>query len=373
MEMRFFDHNATTPLAPEAKQAWNDAVDDLWLNPSSPYRAAARVHAHLQEARERLAGLFSVAPDRVVFNSGASEGNNAVFAHWAATLPGEAKVGVSPTEHPSVMEAAKHYFGARVVWLELEAHGAVAFDKIPWDQIAALSVMAANNETGLLNPWQKIAVAARDRGIVFHCDASQWIGKMPLDGLRACDFVTGCAHKFGGPRGVGFWLLPEGSGLSSLEGGAQESGHRAGTEDLASILSMIAALEQASVGLATGRDAFEQALSGFEIVGQQAERLWNTSLLIAPEFANVRWIRGLEKRGFLVSSGAACATGKEGPSQVLAAMGLSAESMRRVLRISSGSTTEIQHWMLLADALQAVAAELSAEAAKTNSSVISID
>lgn len=373
METRFFDHNATTPLAPAAKQAWNAAVDELWLNPSSPYRAAARVHAHLQEARERLAALFGVAPERVAFNSGATEGNNAVFEYWAATLPAEAKVGVSPTEHPSVIEAAKQTFGNSVVWLELNLHGAVEASTIPWDRIAALSVMAANNETGLLNPWQEIAKQARARGKQYHCDASQWIGKMPLEGLGACDFVTGCAHKFGGPRGVGFWLLPDGSGLRSLQGGAQESGHRAGTEDLAGILAMLAALEQAEPGLATGRDNFEGELSDFTIVGQQAERLWNTSLIIAPWFPSVRWIRGLEKRGFLVASGAACATGKAGPSPVLGAMGIGAESMRRALRMSSGASTRVQDWMLLADAIREVASELASDAADSNSNVISID
>ena len=220
MERHYFDYNATTPLAAEARQAWITAVDDLWLNPSSPYRAAARVHAHLQEARERLACLFAVAPERVVFNSGATEGNHAVFAHWAAILPAGAKVGVSPTEHPSVVEAARRWFGERVVWLELDARGVVDPGQIPWREVAALSVMAANNETGVLNPWQQIHVTAAAHGLLYHCDACQWIGKLPLDGLGACDTVTGCAHKFGGPRGVGFWLLPAGSSLQSLAGGA---------------------------------------------------------------------------------------------------------------------------------------------------------
>ena len=106
----YFDYNATTPLCSEAKAAWLAAQDELWLNPSSPYRAAARVQVHLEAARLELAEFFETVPERVVFNSGATEGNNTVFAYWKAVLPGDARIGLSPTEHPSVLEAAKRYF-----------------------------------------------------------------------------------------------------------------------------------------------------------------------------------------------------------------------------------------------------------------------
>ena len=381
MECCFFDYNATSPLRPEARAAWLAATDDLWLNPSSPYRAAARVHAHLAAARVRFADLFEVAAERVVFNSGATEANNAVFAHWAATLPADARVAVSPTEHPSVVEAAKRFFGERVDWLALDVNGAVDVaalqDLLSHGGVHAVSVMAANNETGILNDWSAIAVACRSQRVQTHCDASQWIGKLPLQGLGACDFVTGCAHKFGGPRGVGFTLLPKaGADFRSLVGGAQESGHRAGTEDVAGVLTMLAALEAAEVGSAEGRDVFlrelSQALPSVEVIGLEAERLWNTALLILPEFASVRWIRALEKRGFLVSAGAACSTGEQGPSPVLAAMGLEADAMRRVLRVSAGWPTTVANWQALAAAIVDCYAALRAEADDSGSSVISI-
>ncbi len=379
MECCFFDYNATSPLRPEARAAWLAAADDLWLNPSSPYRAAARVHAHLDEARARVADLFEVTPVRVVFNSGATEGNNAVFAHWAATLPTDARVAVSPTEHPSVIEAAKRFFGERVVWLALDVNGAVDVAAVPemLGQVAAVSVMAANNETGILNDWQGIADACRSQGVQTHCDASQWIGKLPLQGLGACDFVTGCAHKFGGPRGVGLSLLPEGNAnFTSLVGGAQEAGHRAGTEDVAGVLAMVAALEVAEPGVADGRDAFLaglcQALPSVEVLGLEVERMWNTALLILPEFASVRWIRALEKRGFWVSAGSACSTGKDGPSPVLVAMGLEAGVMRRVLRVSSGWATSTADWQALAVAIVESYAVLRSEAGDSPSTVISI-
>ncbi|MGB0343824.1 MAG: cysteine desulfurase family protein [Coraliomargarita sp.] len=362
----YFDHNATTPLRPEAKSAWLAAQEDLWLNPSSPYRAAARVHAHLDAARERLAALFCTAPERVVFNSGATEGNNAVFAHWGASLPEDVQVGVAPTEHPSVLEAARHFLDGRVIPLPLDESGAVDAARIDYTSIGALSVMAANNETGLLNPWREIGAAARAAGIPFHCDASQWIGKLPLDGLAGCGFVTGCAHKFCGPRGAGFLLVPESTGgFCSLAGGAQEDGRRAGTEDVPGILAMLAALEAADKegpGSGEGRDGFEAELKDLcGVVGQGAARLWNTSLLLLPEFASERWVRLLEKRGFLVSTGAACAAGKAGPSHVLEALGLETGALRRALRVSSGRETSLEDWQRLAGAVRAVHSELQSD------------
>ena len=381
MKTCYFDYNATAPLRPEAKAAWLSATEDLWLNPSSPYRAAARVHAHLAEVRSVVAGLFAVAAERVVFNSGATEANNAIFAHWAATLPANTRIGVSPTEHSSVLAAAQHFFGERVIWLALDGNGAVDVAALQHvlneRQLAAVSVMAANNETGILNDWAAIATACRAQGVPYHCDASQWIGKLPLDGLQTCDFLTGAAHKFGGPKGVGLCLLPaENSGFMSLTGGAQEFGHRAGTEDVAGILAMVAALQAVERGSAQGRDAFlvelGQVLPAVEVVGLAAQRLCNTALLIMPEFASVRWIRALEKRGFLVSAGSACSTGKQGPSPVLAAMGVPADAMQRVLRVSSGWATSVADWLALAAAMAECRSMLSSEADGSTSTVISI-
>ncbi|MEM8867574.1 MAG: aminotransferase class V-fold PLP-dependent enzyme, partial [Verrucomicrobiota bacterium] len=190
MNCRFFDHNATTPLSGAAREAWLEAVEGAWLNPSSPNRAAAAVKVKVEAAREALAARFDVAAERVVFNSGATEGNNTVFAYWARVFPAEAKVAVSPTEHPSVIEAAKFHFDGRLIWLALDAVGAVdvaALDRLLESEqgIAAVSVMAANNETGILNDWQAIAACCRQRHLAYHCDASQWVGKLPLEGFAA--------------------------------------------------------------------------------------------------------------------------------------------------------------------------------------------
>jgi cysteine desulfurase len=358
------------------------ASERHWLNASSPYRAGAAVHVRLEAARERLAGWFGLDPQRVVFNSGATEGNNSVFAHWAETLAGDAQVAVSATEHPSVIEAAKKYFPDRIQWLTPNAAGAVEVAAIDWSGIAALSVMAANNETGALNPWVALARLSREAEVSFHCDASQWIGKLPLDGFAGCDFVTGCAHKFGGPKGVGFLVVPDLGGQSaSLVGGAQEQGRRAGTEDLPGILAMVAALEvcegkRASVS-SGARERFVRRLQE-SLPGVTAtlipggEVLWNTVSVIMPRFKSSRWIRALEKRSFLVSAGSACSSGKAGPSHVLAAMGLEPEVADRVLRISAGWETREADWEALLDALLASYEELQAETAASTAQVISI-
>lgn len=382
MDTKYFDYNATTPLRTEAKEVLLKALDNHWLNPSSPYRAAASVHAHLQAAREKIADLFEVHPERVVFNSGATEGNNAVFANWRMALPKDARVAISPTEHPSVLEAAEHYFGDRVEWLRLDSNGAVdpgllndLLNNHP--QVRAVSIMAANNETGILNEWSEIAEICTKKGIQYHCDASQWIGKLPLNNLNRCDYVTGCGHKFGGPRGVGFIILPkEKTAFHSLFGGAQEFGNRAGTEDVASIIAMVTALEASVMQTCEDRDVFITELShrlpAIELVGASANRLWNTVMLILPDFENTRWIRALEKRGFLVSSGSACATGKEGPSPVLAAIGISADKMRRALRISSGWSTSRDDWQALAHAIEESYTAMLDESKGSIAKVISI-
>ena len=382
MELRYFDHNATTPLCEAAKAAWISASEAHWYNPSSPYRSAAAVKVRYEAARESLARHFGVSPERVIFTSGATESNNAVIRHWARSLSSDACVGINPTEHPSVINAAKALFGSRVVWLPLSKSGLVDMDAlfghIESGTLAAVSVMAANNETGVIQPWQAIADLCAKAQIPYHCDAAQWVGKLPVQGLSACTYVTACAHKFGGPKGVGFMLLPEGAvDFRLLEGGEQEVAHRAGTEDVASVLAMSAALEHSNSGNVEARDVFiEQivkAIPGVALIGAGTDRLWNTVSMSMPRHQSVRWIRALEKAGFLLSSGSACSTGKTGVSEVLLTMGIDPAVAGRVLRISAGVETTAEDWKALSDALLVTYKLLNEEADSMKSQVVSID
>jgi cysteine desulfurase len=373
--MPYFDHNATTPLSPRAREAWLRAADEAWQNPSSPYRDAARVRARLEQAREQLALLVGCPADRVVFNSGATEGANAIFAHWVHALSPDRPVAINPTEHPCVLEAARHFFPPeRLVWLEINGSGVVKLESLgallTSNPVGAVSVMAANNETGVRQPWQEIAALCRRHRVAYHCDAAQWVGKLPAAGLGGVGWMTATAHKFGGPKGAGFLVLPEqAEGFHSQRGGEQEHGHRGGTENYPAIAAMVAALTEAETAkglLETERlhwrDAFiaqgRAALPDMRVVGVGGERLWNTVALLLPHGENHRWVTKLDRRGFQVSTGSACATGKEGPSHVLAAMGFAPPEAGRVIRISAGWETAEDDWRRLAAALAEVAAEL---------------
>jgi len=234
-------------------------------------------------------------------------------------------------------------------------------------------VMAANNETGVVQPWRRIRDLCREAGTAFHCDAVQWFGKCPPADWSGCAGVTLSGHKFGGPRGTGCLILdPQWQGIHLQSGGAQELDSRAGTENLPAIVAMVAALEQRQEHLAKTadpgpRDRFEARLQSawpgqVQIHGAGAERLWNTCLVALPRFRSERWIAQLDRLGFEVSSGSACSTAREGPSPVLAAMGVEPEAMRRTIRVSAGWETTGADWQALLEALLEARERLAGEA-----------
>jgi cysteine desulfurase len=350
---RYFDYNATTPLLPEAREAWLRASERHWHNPSSLYRDAGIASQMLEAARERLAELIGVEAERIVFTSGATEANNMLFAAFQGQT-----TAISTIEHPSVREAARHW--TRVS--EFDAHSAMPADA------ALVSVMAANNESGELLPWQEVAERCRERGIPFHTDATQWLGKLAAD-FSVYDYVTGSAHKFGGPKGAGFLVLrDENEHVRLLYGGPQENGRRAGTENYPAIEAMVTALETITARMtacnASGRDAFEQAMQasfeGLRIISAELPRLWNTSLMVMPRHENLKWLTRLSRRGFSISTGSACSSGKEGSSVVVTALGASPEELRRVVRLSGGWETTKEEWLELASAFAEVGGELDA-------------
>jgi cysteine desulfurase len=363
----YFDHNATTPLHPAAREAWLRASEKHWHNPSSLYREAGFASQALESARERLGDLFGAEAGRIVFTSGATESNNTLFAGLARCLPPDACVAISAIEHPCVREAARTWLGrARVVEIPVDAEGVVRPDVLKRllleKQPALVSVMAANNESGVLQPWPELLQLCREHGARFHSDAAQWIGKLDASTLGTCDYLTGSAHKFGGPKGIGFLVLAdEAESFPLLLGGPQENSRRAGTENYPGIEAMVTALETLTPRLAEVaqiqaalRDAFigrmKQAYPSLRIISESAPRLWNTVLMVMPEHSNLKWLTRMSRAGFAISTGSACSSGKEGSSVVVQALGTDWEELKRVVRVSGGWETTAQDWTALAEA-----------------------
>jgi cysteine desulfurase len=370
----YFDHNATTPLLPEAREAWLEASAKHWQNASGLHREGAAVKRKLEEARERLAEILGGEAERIVFTSGATEANNALLHSLALRLPPALKVLSSQMEHPSVREPLRAHFGARVTTARTLPDCVVDEEdlerQLDEGGIGLVTMIAASNETGTLQPWQRVNKLCADRGVAFHTDATQWIGKMPSSELGQCAYVTGSAHKFGGPKGVGFLLLSsEGEALRYMLGGPQEEGRRAGTENYPAVAAMIAALEAVTRNMERAAadqeawkkeflDGLAQQLPGTRALGAERPCLWNTVMLVMPSHDQRKWLARLSQRGFQVSTGAACSSRSGGASTLLHSIGMSGEEMQRVLRISSGWETTREDWHALRAAVLEVAGEL---------------
>jgi cysteine desulfurase len=360
----YFDHNATSPLCPAAREAWQDACERYPGNPSSPHRLGSRSDAALTEARQIVAEFLGCSPLDIIWTSGATEANNALVQHCAA----EGELWISAIEHPSLLLPARKHLGPNLGLLRVTPDGTLDLEHfaqlLKQRKPALVALMAANNETGALQPWKGALEICREHSIPVACDASQWIGKLDSAELGQCDFLTGCAHKFGGPVGVGFMKVPS-HFRPFILGGGQEDGRRAGTENLPAILAMVAAWKFRNQQLSLGdismrqrwRDNFLnslcQKIPGIEVVGKNCERLWNTAAVLMASLADCRrrWVVQLDKRGFAVSTGSACASGKEKPSHVLTAMRYDRESSDRMLRFSSSWETSENDWQTLAQAV----------------------
>jgi cysteine desulfurase len=311
-------------------------------NPSSIHGPGRRARALIERARRRLAEAVAVAPDRVVFTSGGTEANH------LALLGIGGRGLVSAVEHASVLDAVPD-----AVRVPVDQDGRIDLaglsDLLGRHDPTLVSVMLANNETGVVQPVREAAELVHRHGALLHCDAIQALGKLPLTmaGLGA-DLLTLSAHKFGGPSGVGAVVLREGLELRSLQrGGSQEHRLRAGTENLPGIVGLAAALEHTTdwAQIRRWRDRLEaDARSGHpqaDVVAAAVERLPNVTCLLTPGLAAETQLMALDLAGIAVSSGAACSSGKVGPSHVLAAMGLAPDLARCAIRISLGwsSTT----------------------------------
>jgi cysteine desulfurase len=343
----YLDYNATAPVRPAAAAAVAAALEAAG-NASSVHAPGRAARRRIEDARERVAALVGAAPANVVFTSGGTEANALALTGSDAT-----RLLVSAVEHDSVLRNAP---GATPI--PVDRNGVVdlaALDRLlaePRGETCLVSLMLANNETGVIQPVAEAAAIARAHGARMHCDAVQAAGKIAVDiAVLGVDMLTLSAHKIGGPQGVGALVLRDGMTLAPLlKGGGQERGRRAGTENLPGIAGFGAAAAAALADLAAGapariaalRDGLEAALAapaaiqGAVIHGAGAARLPNTSCIGLPGRSAETQVMALDLAGVAVSSGAACSSGKVRASHVLGAMGLSAADAGCAIRVSFG-------------------------------------
>ncbi len=344
----YLDHNATTTVRPAAAEAVAAALS-LTGNASSVHGFGRAVRRTVEDAREAVAALVGAAPADVVFTSGGTEANN-----LALRGSGRERILVSTVEHESVLMA-----GAGAALIPVDSDGVVDLDAL--DSLLAgegtpalVSVMLANNETGVVQPVAGIAGVARRFGALVHCDAVQAAGKIPVDmGALGVDMLSLSAHKIGGPAGVGALVVADSVPLSPIVfGGGQERGRRMGTENFSGIAGFGAAAREARKGvdgfaeLGRLRDGLERRILDISpetrIFGAGAERLPNTSCLTMPGMASETQVMALDLAGVAVSAGSACSSGKVQASHVLAAMNADAAQAASAIRASLGWNSTAQ-------------------------------
>jgi cysteine desulfurase len=374
-ERVYLDWNATTPLRPEARQAMA-AAWDLTGNPSSVHTEGRQARRLVEDARVAVAAGVAARPQDVVFSSGGTEANAMALASGLRRGSGEPvqRLLVSAVEHASVLSGGR-YAAEAVGTVRVDGTGVVDLDHLRGlladGPPALVSVMTANNETGVLQPIVEIAQIVHAAGGLLHVDAIQAFGKISLDiNVMKADLVTLSAHKIGGPKGVGALVLTGNvQGLEPLvRGGGQEQGRRAGTENVAGIAAFGAAAKAAVADLPASaerlgvlRQRLEKGLKqtpGMIVFSEDAPRLPNTTLFTVPGMRAETAVIGFDLGGIAVSSGSACSSGKVQPSHVLEAMGFGKDIAQGAVRLSLGwSTSEadiesaLEAWRKLADAL----------------------
>ena len=360
MERVYLDHNATTPLDPRVLAAMLPILNEGFGNPSSLHWFGQRARAAVEEARAQVASLIGAAPAEVVFTASGTEADNLALRGVAARAhEPRRKLVVTAIEHHAVLNTVRALAeeGFRVETVRVDTQGRVDLDDLRArvdDRTALLSIMLANNETGVVQPVAEAARFARERGALVHCDAVQAAGKVEVD-VRALDvdLLTLSAHKIYGPKGVGLLYVRRGTPMQPLvRGGAQERNRRAGTENVAGIVGFGAAallaresLEADGARLRALRDHFEAELLSIPGAARNGAepRVPNTTNVSFAGTEAEGLLMALDLVGVAVSTGAACAAGGIEPSHVLRAMGLPPERVQASLRFSLGrSTTEAQ-------------------------------
>ena len=363
--MLYLDNNATTRPAPEVVDCMRACLETDWGNPSSSHRSGIAARRRIDLARGAASELIGCAPRELIFTSGGTEAANlAILGAWnhlRTSAPRRRILACAGTEHPAVLDSIRRGgdLGGEVLTLPVNHEGILNLDFLDQlleqrgDELAICSVMWANNETGVIQPIEEIAARCRARGVLFHTDAVQWVGREPLSFREtSIDLLSCSGHKFHGPKGAGALVVRDGVQLRSAQlGGPQERERRGGTENVAAIAGFGVACELAQNWLEGDgrreglrlRKQFEARMlelhEGAVVNGGGAPRLWNTTNLALPGHQAQALVVVLSERGLAISGGAACASGSIEVSGVLGAMGIEPERAAGSLRISVSRTT----------------------------------
>jgi len=351
-DMIYLDNNSTTPLLPEAWEAMQPYFLTSWGNPSSPYRFGAQVKSGVEDAREQVASLIGAEANEVLFTSSATESNNSGIDAALKANPGKRHIVTSSIEHSAVLNYCKRaeQQGYKVTYLKVGMSGAVNIDeltKVITKETAVVSIMWANNETGVINPMGKIAEVCKDRGVLLHCDAAQAVGKVQVDlSELQINYLTISAHKVYGPKGIGALFIKKGTPFEAMViGGRQEFGRRGGTENVPGIVGFGKAAEVIRTELGKRKEKISRLRDNLEsrikekiphirIYGENSERLPNTTSIGLDGVDSDAMVAYLDTQGICVSSGSACMTQALAPSHVILAMTQSRDRANETLRLS---------------------------------------
>ncbi len=362
MERIYFDHNATTPVDNEVFDAMLPFLKDEWGNPSSIHWAGRQPRKAVEDAREKVAAFFNCAPLEVIFTSSGTESDNHGIKGLAYAKKDKGNhIITTKVEHPAVINTCKHLVkeGFNITYLDVDANGLIDIENLKTsitDKTILITVMYANNETGVVSPIEEIAGIAKEKGVAFHTDAVQAAGKIPIDLKRLnIDLLSVSGHKLYGPKGIGALFAKRGVRLVPLiHGGHHERNRRGGTENVAGIVGLGKACEIAARDMAREaahlimlRDRIEKGLSEkiphIKINGHPEKRLPNTANISFEFVEGESLLLNLDMKGVAASSGSACTSGSLEPSHVLTSMALSPELSHGSVRFSLGRSNTIKH------------------------------
>jgi cysteine desulfurase len=382
MQTIYFDYNATTPLDPQVREAMLPFLGEVWGNPSSVHHVGRQARAHLDDARDRAAIVLGAKPSEVVFTAGGTESANLAIMGTARALKSKGRhLITSAIEHHAVLRCCEYlaqHEGFEVTLLPVDREGLVSPDSLAEairPETILVSIMAANNEIGTVQPVAELGAICRKRGVVFHTDAVQWLGKEPFDSVEQfnADLVSICAHKIHGPKGGGaLYVRSPLQPTPLLLGGSHENERRAGTENIAVTIGLVEALERfvrepvfdpKMLGLLTGRlIRLIERLPGVQFVGSHERRLKNTVAFVVEGSDSLPLLAGLDLAGICASSGSACSAGSLEPSHVVGALGGERGLANSLVRFSLGRESTLAE----VERVEAILPEVISRAQRNN-------